>query len=89
MFKIENVLTVVNTFNFHFLLVLYWFSEDHLTQYNPFFTSIISSDQITRAHYDDIIINNGHCSKEEHTLADVSTMMISELRHYCNHYFFF
>ena len=44
-------------------LVWYWFSEDHLTQYNPFCTSIITSNQITRAHSDYIIIKNGHCSQ--------------------------
>ena len=45
------------------ILVWYWFSEYQLTQSNPFCTSIISSNQITRAHNDNIIINNGHCSK--------------------------
>ena len=38
------------------ILVRYWFSEDQLTQSNPFCTSIISSFHITRAHYDDIIV---------------------------------
>ena len=42
-------------------LVWYWFAEHFLTQSSPFCTSIISSNQITRAHYDNIIINNGHC----------------------------
>ena len=45
------------------LLVQYWFSEDQLTQSNPFCTSIISSYQITRAHSDIIIIKNRHCSQ--------------------------
>ena len=31
----------------------------------------------------------GTVIKEEHLLADVSAMMSSELRHHCNHYFFF
>ena len=44
------------------ILVRYWFSEDFLTQSNPFCTYIISSNQINRAHSDNIIINNGHCS---------------------------
>ena len=44
------------------ILVGLWFSEEFLTQSNPFYTSIISSNQITRAHYDDIIIKNGHGS---------------------------
>ena len=43
------------------VLVRYWFSEDQLTQSNPFCTSIISSYQTIRAHSDDIIIKNGHC----------------------------
>ena len=30
------------------ILVWYWFSEDQLTQSNPFCTSIITSNQITR-----------------------------------------
>ena len=45
------------------VLVWYWFSEDFLTQSNPFCTSIISSNQNTRAHSDNIIIKNGHFSQ--------------------------
>ena len=44
--------------DFDCVIVWYWFSEDFLTQSNPFFTSNISSKKITRAHYDDIIIKN-------------------------------
>ena len=44
------------------VLVWYWFSEDFLNQPNHFCSSIISSNNITREHYDDIIIKNGHCS---------------------------
>ena len=47
------------------LLVWYWFSQDQLTQSNPFCTSIISFNQIIRAHSDDIIIKNGHCSQRK------------------------
>ena len=45
----------------HTLLVRYWFSYDFSTQCNPFCTSIISSNQITRANADNIVINNGRC----------------------------
>ena len=45
------------------LLFRYWFSEDQMTQYIPFCTPIISSYQITRVHYDNIIIKNGHFSQ--------------------------
>ena len=34
------------------ILVKYWSSEDQLTQSNPFCTSVITSNQITRAYYD-------------------------------------
>ena len=44
------------------VIVGYWFFGGFLTQYNPFCTSIISLNQITRAYSDNIIINNGHCS---------------------------
>ena len=61
-----------------------------MTQSDPFCTSIITSNLITRAHYDDIIIKNGNCFlKEEPLLADVSAMMSSELRRYCNIFSFF
>ena len=43
------------------VLFRYWFSEDCLTQSNPFCTSIISSNQITMAHSDDITIKNCYC----------------------------
>ena len=42
----------------HTVLDRYWFSGDCLTQSNPFCTSIISSNQITWIHSDDIIIKN-------------------------------
>ena len=65
------------------ILVRYWFSEDFLTQSNPFCTYIISSNQINRAHSDNIIINNGHCSHRGNFVADVSAMMSLELRRHC------
>ena len=43
-------------------LVGYLFSEGFLTRSNPFCTSILSSNQIARVHYDDIIIKNEHFS---------------------------
>ena len=46
-----------------FVLVQYLFFEDCLTQYNPFCTPIISSNRITRAHYDNMIIKNGRFSQ--------------------------
>ena len=52
-----------NLIFFRPVLVRYWFSKDCLTQLNPFCAYIISSNQITRAHSDNIIINNGHCSQ--------------------------
>ena len=67
------------------IIVRYSFSEDCLTQSNPLCTSIISSNQITRAHPNDIIIKNVHFLIEEHMLADLSSMMSSELRHHCTH----
>ena len=42
------------------VLVLYWLYKDCLTQYNPFCTSIISSNQITKEYSDNFIINHGH-----------------------------
>ena len=75
---------------FFFRRRLDWFSEDQLTQSNPFCTSIISSYQITRGH---ILTTSssrmGIVLKEEHMLADVSATMSSELRRHCNHYFIF
>ena len=59
------------------ILVWYWFSEDQLTQSNPFCASIISSNQIIMAHSGDIVIKNGLYLKEEHLLADVNVMMSS------------
>ena len=46
-----------------FLISKMLFLPEILTQTNPTFTSFISSNQITRAHYEDIIIKNGHCSQ--------------------------
>ena len=60
----------------------YCFYEKILNQSNPFCTYIISSNQITRAHSDDTIINNGHFSHRKNCVAYVSDMMSSEL--WCN-----
>ena len=43
--------------------VVYSCIPTQLTQSNPFCTSIISSNQITRAHSDNIIIKNSHLSQ--------------------------
>ena len=40
------------------LILILWTLK---TQSTPFCTSIILSSHITRTHYDNIIINNGHC----------------------------
>ena len=59
-----------------------------MTQSDPFCTSIITPSQITRAYYNDTIIKNRYFLKEEHILAYVSSMMISELQRHCNHFSF-
>ena len=57
-----------------------------MTQYDPFCTSIVTSNQITREHYYNIIIKKIIFLKEEHLLADLGAMMSSELRRYFNNF---